>query len=133
MPVSDPALGEVIGRQFEGYPVASHDLDAVPAKSSGHAGQYRLACVEFHCEHPGPEFFDHFSHYFDSVFFWQMILLKYLANSAWKQAAEFAAARTLLTGLPPTSGYYYVRRRRPDFHHHRRPSHDRPSDELRSR
>lgn len=132
MPVSDPALGEVIGRQFEGYPVASHDLDAVPAKSSGHAGQYRLACVEFHCEHPGPEFFDHFSHYFDSVFFWQMILLKYLANSAWKQAAEFAAARTLLTGLPPTSGYYYVRRR-PDFHHHRRPSHDRPSDELRSR
>jgi hypothetical protein len=63
--VRDATFGQVIRRQFERDAIASHHLNPVPPKSSGHGGEDCFACVEFDCKHPSPEFFDHFTHYFD--------------------------------------------------------------------
>ncbi len=63
--VRDTTLGQVIRRQFERDAIASHHFNPVPPKPSGHGGEDRFAGVEFDCKHPSPEFFDHFTHYFN--------------------------------------------------------------------
>jgi hypothetical protein len=73
VPVGDTTFGQVVRGEFEGDPVARHDLDAVAAKPAGHGRQHWHACVEFDRKHPGPEFFDYFTHHFYRVFFWQII------------------------------------------------------------
>jgi len=67
--VGDSASGEVIRRQFEGDPVASHNFDPISAQFPSHAGQHRFACVELDGKHSGPEFLDNFAHDFNAVFF----------------------------------------------------------------
>jgi hypothetical protein len=74
VPVSDSALGQIVRRKLERNPIPRHDFDAIPAESPGHGSQHWHARVEFDREHPSPEFFDNFTHYFNSVFFWQIIL-----------------------------------------------------------
>jgi hypothetical protein len=74
MPVGDSTLGQVIGRQFDGNAVASHHLDPIPAKSSRHRREYRLARVQFDRKHSGPEFFYNFAHHFYGIFFRQTFL-----------------------------------------------------------
>jgi hypothetical protein len=71
--VSNSASCQVIGRQFQGDPVTSHHFNAVAAEFPGHGRQHRFTCVEFDRKHSGPEFFDNLTHYFNRVFFWQII------------------------------------------------------------
>jgi hypothetical protein len=72
--VGDAAFGQVVGGEFQRDPIAGHDLDAVAAESAGHGRQHWHARVEFDREHPGPEFFDNFTHHFYRIFFLQIIL-----------------------------------------------------------
>ena len=42
VPVSDAALGEIIGREFERYPISCQHSDSIPPKF---AGQVRKHCA----------------------------------------------------------------------------------------
>src|ERR1700685_1804797 len=75
MPVSDAALGQIVGREFQGNFVAIHDLDAIAAESSRHGREHGSAGVEFDGKHTRFELFNDLAHYFDCVFFWQMIVI----------------------------------------------------------
>lgn len=65
VPVGDAALGQIVGREFQGDAVAIHDLDAVAAEPACHGGEDGLAGVEFDREHTSFEFLDNFSEDFD--------------------------------------------------------------------
>jgi len=75
--VSDPALGQVVGRQFERNPVAIHDLDSIPAEPSRHGGQHFRAGFEFDRKHPGFELLNNFTGDFNCVFFWQIFFFPF--------------------------------------------------------
>jgi hypothetical protein len=75
VPVSDAALGQVVGRKFQRNFIAIHDLNAIAPEPSGHGREHGAACVEFYRKHAGFELFDYLAHYFDCVFFWQMIFI----------------------------------------------------------
>jgi hypothetical protein len=74
VPVSDPALGQIVRRHFQGHFVTIHDLDPVAPESSGHRRQNCFACVQFDRKHPSFEFLDYFPHDFNCVFFWHFPL-----------------------------------------------------------
>ena len=73
MTVGDPTLGQIIGGKFQRHPVTSHDSDAVPAQPSRHHRKDDLPGIEFNGKHAGPELLDYLTHYFDRVFFWQIV------------------------------------------------------------
>ena len=73
MTVGDPTLGQIIGGKFQRHPVTSHDSDAVPAEPSRHHRKNDFPGIEFNGKHSGPELLDYLTHYFDRVFFWQII------------------------------------------------------------
>jgi hypothetical protein len=72
VPVSDPALGQVVWRQFQRNPVAIHDLDSIPAEPSRHGRQHFWPGFELDRKHAGLELLDYFTGDFNCVFFWQM-------------------------------------------------------------
>jgi hypothetical protein len=59
MPVGDPALGQVIRREFQRNSIAIHDFDAVSPESSGHRGEDGSSYIELDGEHSGSELLDY--------------------------------------------------------------------------
>ena len=82
MAVRDAAPRQVIRRHFHGDPVAVHDFDPVSPKSSGHSREDRFSYIELDGEHSSSELLNHLAHYFDCIFFWQLIPLQANKNGA---------------------------------------------------
>ena len=120
MAVRDAALGQVIWRHFHRDPVAVHDFDAVSAEPSRHGREHGLSYIELNREHSGLELLDHFAHYFDCIFFWQIFPLR-----SHKQRARHVVAPRPVGQSELTSGFVASRRRSCDIR--RRPTADRPS------
>ena len=108
MPVCDSTLGEVVRGEFQGNPVAVHDLDTITPESSSHGRQHCLADVQLDRKHSSFELFNDLAHYFNRIFFWQMSTFPILI-------------------LPITSGFGHRRHRHDDCHRRRRAL---PSDAL---
>ena len=75
VPVGDAAFSQVVGLKFQRNFIAIHNLDAIAPEPSGHGREHGAACVEFDRKHTGFELFDYLTHYFDCVFFWQMVFI----------------------------------------------------------
>ena len=82
MAVRDAAPRQVIWRHFHRDPVAVHDFDTVSPKSSRHCREDGFSYIELDGEHSSSELLDHLAHYFDCIFFWQLIPLQANKNGA---------------------------------------------------
>src|SRR5205823_15080512 len=67
--IGDASLGQVIGRHFQGNPVACQHADAVAAKLAGQVGQHCAFLVKLYAEQAARKFFNNSSSYFNCVFF----------------------------------------------------------------
>lgn len=69
MTVSDAAFGEIVGREFEGYPVAGEDADAVAAELAGEMREHHPFLIELNAELTRWELFYYRACDFNAVFF----------------------------------------------------------------
>jgi hypothetical protein len=90
MTEGDPALGQIVWRQFQGDPVAGQNSDPVPPQSTGQVSQNDAIMLELHAEQTARELFQNSSGYFYAVFLAHKPLKIEIENSP---AARCAAAR----------------------------------------
>src|ERR1051325_9800768 len=64
----DAALSQVVGRQFQGDPVAGQDANSIPPQAAGQVGQNNAVMFQLHAEQPAGEFFQNRTGYFNAVF-----------------------------------------------------------------
>src|SRR5579871_3516795 len=64
----DPAFGEIVGRQFQGNPVASQYANTVAPQSAGEMGQHDAVVLQLHAEQTAGELLQNRACDFDTVF-----------------------------------------------------------------
>jgi hypothetical protein len=73
--VSNAALGEIVGREFEGYAIAGEHADAVAAQFTRKVREYNALLIELHAELACWKFLNDGSGYFNAVFFTHLPLI----------------------------------------------------------
>ena len=101
MTVGDPTLSQIVWRKLDRDPIAIHDLDSVAPESSRHCREDRfLSRVKLDGEHSGFEFLNHLTHYFDCVFFWQIVPFKI---NEWNSGVALDTQHPLWYARPPAT------------------------------
>ena len=103
MPVSDSALGQVVGGEFHRDTVAVHDFDPVPAESASHSRKDCPARFEFDGKHTSLELFDDLPHYFNCIFFWQSAPYMFKLPAVAVPLTAAATATTAATAAAATA------------------------------
>ena len=73
--VGDPALGEIVGGQFDEHLVADENADAVLAHLAGGMAEDLVIVLETHAKHRIGEQLDHLPTHFEEFFFRQAVSL----------------------------------------------------------
>jgi len=82
MPICDPALGQIVGREFQRDTIARQHPNPVAAQLSGEMSEYGTFLIQLDTKKPAGEFFDDRPGDFDAVFFThQTALADILSNS----------------------------------------------------
>ena len=71
----DPALGQIVRRQFHGDFVSSQYADAVAAEAAGQMGQDNTFVLQLDAEQSTGKLLEYRSGYFNAVFFTQLLSL----------------------------------------------------------
>jgi hypothetical protein len=98
VPVSDAASGQVVRGKFQRNPVTIHDLNAVAPKPSRHGGEHGFPDIELDGKHAGLKLLDYLPHYFDCVFFWQIVPFPVKLVTVSPAAAAAAITTATTTG-----------------------------------
>ena len=69
MTEGDAALGEIVGRKFEGDFIARQNADAISAEPAGEVREHEPFVLKLHAEFAAGEFLDDCALYFYTVFF----------------------------------------------------------------